>query len=104
MHTPWGQSQHATMYAPGIVFHETASHGGFKLRPDVNALIPKVFRVASFNEQGMAGWYEEDCDGSLVVYFFPRFFPEHVVERAEKMVKCQYPEAWEQWQQEVNNV
>ena len=34
MKTPWGKVQHTTPVASGIVFLETASHGGYYLTPD----------------------------------------------------------------------
>ena len=36
VHTPWGTSQGATVYADGVVFHSTAGHGGFHLSPERN--------------------------------------------------------------------
>lgn len=36
VNTPWGPSQGATVYAEGVLFHSTASHGGFHLTPRRN--------------------------------------------------------------------
>lgn len=44
--TPWGQSQSSEVYADGVVFHSTASHGGFKLDRAHNARMPAALRVA----------------------------------------------------------
>lgn len=51
--TPWGQSQGATVYADGVVFHSTAGHGGFLLSPERNRKIHRSLRVDD-------GAYEED--------------------------------------------
>src|SRR3546814_13103769 len=55
--TPWGMAQSSEIYADGVVFHSTASHGGIKLDRARNAAMPAMLRVAS-------GWYEEDCEWS----------------------------------------
>ncbi|MDP2119563.1 MAG: hypothetical protein Q8K28_06640 [Hoeflea sp.] len=49
--TPWGASQHATIYANGIVFHTTSGHGGFHLSAARNVKVLSTLRNAS-------GWYE----------------------------------------------
>lgn len=79
-HTPWGAADHSEQIAPGIHWHSTPSHGGFYLSPDKNKLVPLNVRRATFNGQGLRGWYEEDCDWSVVV----RFFPEHFTGRAAR--------------------
>lgn len=43
--TPWGMSQGATVYAEGVVFHSTASHGGFKLDRARNAALHSALRI-----------------------------------------------------------
>src|ERR1700733_7454301 len=72
--TPWGRSDRCTELAPGIVFASTPSHGGFRLHPEMNARVPAEWRDASFNGNGRSGWYEEDCDWSLVALTFPELF------------------------------
>lgn len=74
--TPWGESQQATDIAPGITFHSTASHGGFYLYAETNKKIPHRFKSSTVNAQGMRGWYEEDCDAAIVIYFFKEYFSE----------------------------
>lgn len=53
--TPWGASQHATIYAIGIVSHATSGHGGFHLSAACNVKVPLTLRNASC-------WYEEDAE------------------------------------------
>lgn len=72
--TPWGYPDVAVQIAPGIISYSCASHGGIWLSPARNALIPLKHRRATFNQQGMAGWYEEDTDWSVPAMFFQREF------------------------------
>ncbi len=65
--TPWGVAQSATVYADGVVFHATASHGGFKIDETANAKVPLAYRNAD-------GWYEEDCEWANVAAAFPQLF------------------------------
>jgi hypothetical protein len=69
--TPWGPAQNVDEVAPGIVFVSTASHGGFKLDAEKLAAVPPAWLAASFNLQGKAGWFEEDCDWCMVGLTFP---------------------------------
>lgn len=62
--TPWGRSDYAKEYAPGIVWYGTPSHGGFKLDRERNAAVPDYMR-----REG--GWYEEDCDWAIVATVHP---------------------------------
>ena len=66
--TPWGKTQSATEYAEGIVFHETAGHGGFHLSP----ARMREFRKALPDFQTFAGgpWFEEDCDAAVIPVVF----------------------------------
>lgn len=36
-YTPWGKADYEKVYAEGIVFYGTPSHGGFKLDRERNA-------------------------------------------------------------------
>ena len=72
--TPWGESQTQETFGPGVVFHSTASHGGYQLSAERNAKVPLAWRAASFNKLGEAGWYEEDCDWCMVALTFPTLF------------------------------
>lgn len=74
MNTPWGTSDHSSPIAKGVTFYGTPSHGGAKVSASQNKKIPLVFR----NEDG---WYEEDLDITLVLYFL---YNELVCEKRAK--------------------
>ncbi|QIG78570.1 DUF7007 domain-containing protein [Stakelama tenebrarum] len=86
--SPWGASQAGSVYAEGVVFHVTASHGGFKLDDARNAAMPATLRIES-------GWYEEDCDWAMVAFGFPELFTAYERRVAEKTLRDTYPERWE---------
>lgn len=86
--TPWGQSQSSEIYADGVIFHSTASHGGFKLDRARNALMPAALRV-------LGGWYEEDAEWSKVATGFPNLFTAYERRHAEKTLRDYYPNCWE---------
>jgi len=69
--TPWGAPEEIKQIAPGIIWYETPSHGGFWLSPERNAQVPLRDRQESFCQNGMLGWYEEDCDAEIVRRTFP---------------------------------
>lgn len=80
--TPWGMAQHATEYAPGIVFYSTASHGGFKLsKSRLAELHAKLGPVKLFRD--FTQWFEEDCDWSHVALAFPDLFTADEMETAK---------------------
>lgn len=70
IHTPWGFSQDVTPYGEGITFYGTASHGGFKVEEPYLSRIPVEWRRATFQQQGLRGWFEEDADWSIVVLMY----------------------------------
>jgi len=88
--SPWGSVQHQTNYTQGVDAVSTAGHGGFKLDRRWNGFIPEAFRRAD-------GWYEEDCDAYIVVYFLP--LPEFADKKvaAEKSLKSWNWQEWEAW-------
>ena len=86
--TPWGQSQSSEIYADGVVFHSTASHGGIKLDRAHNARMPAAIRVAG-------GWYEEDAEWAKVATGFPDLFTAYERHHAEKTLRDYYPNCWE---------
>jgi hypothetical protein len=92
MNTPWGQSQVIEKIAEGIDFVSTAGHGGMKLSADNNAKVPLSWREASFKQQGLQGWYEEDCDVAMVMITFPMCFSENNVARAKEAMQHCYPQ------------
>jgi hypothetical protein len=72
--TPWGAPQTPKEVAPGIILYTTASHGGFWLSPERNEKISKQQKLETFCQNGISGWYEEDCDAGIVRKSFPEFF------------------------------
>ena len=88
VNTPWGSSQGATLYAQGVIFHSTASHGGFQLAPDRNASIhPKLRSCSRF--------YEEDAEWAAVALGLPELFTSHERREAEDIIRNHWPDAWE---------
>lgn len=88
--SPWGKVQQTSVYADGIVFVSTASHGGFKLSRSRQSQMPEALRI-----QG--GWYEEDCEAALVVVGLPQYFSDEQVVRATESVKNWFPDKFEEW-------
>lgn len=88
VNTPWGASQGATLYAEGVMFHSTASHGGFQLTPGRNASIhPKLRRPK--------GFYEEDAEWAAVAQGLPDLFTTRERRDADETIRNHWPEAWE---------
>lgn len=92
--SPWGKVQETSVYADGIVFVSTASHGGFKLSRTRQSQMPKALRSEG-------GWYEEDCEAALVVVGLPNYFTNEQLVRATESVKNWFPDRYEQWTGEV---
>jgi hypothetical protein len=86
--TPWGASQGATVYADGVVFHDTAGHGGIHLSAERNGQIHPMLRADG-------GWYEEDECWAIVAIHFPHLFTSFERRCAERTVKDSWPDAWE---------
>lgn len=75
--TPWGMSQSEHVQADGIVWYETASHGGFHLSPERQAEFGE--RFPNFRTFAGGPWYEEDQDWAAVVLAFPELYlPEEI--------------------------
>jgi hypothetical protein len=87
--TPWGKADYVTEDAAGVTGVGTAGHGGIKLSPARNKMIPAPLRNSS-------GWYEEDTEASIVGMFIPESFP-HIEDRSgfETSVKNWAPDGWE---------
>ena len=90
MDTPWGTAQTVDYPAEGIASVSTASHGGYKLSPELNRLVPKYMRRED-------GWYEEDVDWAVVVTVFPGAFPEALRLQAENTLRQWKPDSWERF-------
>lgn len=91
--TPWGLSDDGgSIYADGITFYSTPSHGGFKLNRSRNAMVPEYMRADG-------GWYEEDCAWSIVATVHPVAFATKAgaIEAARKSFRDWYPEAYERF-------
>ena len=88
VHTPWGPSQGATLFAEGITLHSTAGHGGFKLSDEWNEKIHSLLRSDG-------GWYEEDAEWAIVAISFPRLFTAFERRCAERAIKDSWPDAFE---------
>ncbi|WP_159952365.1 hypothetical protein [Rhizobium sp. 18065] len=86
--TPWGASQHATIYADGIVFHSTSGHGGFHLTPERNVKVLETLRKSS-------GWYEEDAEWAIVALIFPDVFTTSERTCADETIRNTWPLEWE---------
>jgi len=88
VHTPWGASQAATVYAEGVTSYSTAGHGGFKLSAERNRKVHPMLRAKG-------GWYEEDAEWAIVALTFPHLFTAFERRCAERTVKDSWPDAWE---------
>lgn len=86
--TPWGMAQSSEIYADGVVFHSTASHGGVKLDRTRNAAMPAVLRVPG-------GWYEEDREWAKVAIGLPDLFTDYERRHADRTLREYYPDCWE---------
>lgn len=86
--TPWGSSQLATIYGPGVTCHSTAGHGGFHLSADRNRLVDPALRKDS-------PWYEEDSEWAIVALTFPDLFTAYERKCADETIRHSWPEAWE---------
>lgn len=83
--TPWGPAQDARQIAPGIIVYSTAGHGGIHLSAERMAFLPGPIRA--FRTWAGLGWFEEDCDASLVILSFPDLFPARQVASAVQQVR-----------------
>jgi hypothetical protein len=82
--SPWGIVDIVTKFDDGVEFISTASHGGFKLDRAHNSKIMPEMRKSG-------GWYEEDCEYSIVALTFPELFTRDDVEKAKKVFCDWYP-------------
>lgn len=88
--TPWGSADVVNHLAPGIASVHTASHGGIKLSPERNAMVPAALRRRS-------GWYEEDCEAHIVMMTFPDDLGlnDKAAAAAVQSVKDWFPDGYE---------
>lgn len=78
--SPWGIVQYQEQIDSLMVSVSTASHGGVKVMPKFNKLIPQELR-----NQG--GWYEEDCEYSIPFYFLYHWISKENREDREEYLK-----------------
>lgn len=100
MRTPWGESDSSKQYAEGITFYGTPSHGGFHLSAKQNRLVPDYLRDATWGDLGAGGWYEEDCDWSIVAVVFPHLFTAEDLENARRTLATYHPEQLKRFDEE----
>lgn len=86
--TPWGASQHATIYVDGIVSHATSGHGGFHLSVARNVKVLSALRNTS-------GWYEEDAESAIVALTFPDAFTTYERRCCDETIRNTWPVEWE---------
>lgn len=87
--SPWGRPDFARVYAPGVVEVATPGHGGIKLDAAHNARVHAAWR-----QRG--GWYEEDCEASIVHRTFPELFPELAGYDPDESCRRWFPDEYEQ--------
>jgi len=81
-HTPWGHPQSTEKIADGVVFFDTASHGGYWLSSDRRSqMTDEVRDIPTF---AGGNWYEEDCDACLVPIGLPHLFESGQVDHARE--------------------
>jgi hypothetical protein len=85
--TPWGTADSSQQITKGIMFYTTPSHGGYHLSPAMNAKVHEAWRDAK-------GWYEEDCEWSIVALTFPEHFSADNLAHAKATAKGCYPHAY----------
>lgn len=84
--TPWGIAESTTKVAPGITYHETSRHGGFRVDSELNDAIPTDMR-------NRGGWYEQDCEWCKVVLAFSPHFAKELCLRALERFKTDFPDS-----------
>ena len=85
--TPWGMSDHAEAFGPGVTLYSTPSHGGFHVSdPELLAQIPAAHRAyaAKWSKGWGEAWFEEDCAACAVHVAFPDRFPADDVTHAKR--------------------
>lgn len=80
VNSPWGPVQYRRMMAPGVVFVETASHGGAFVTEEAQQQIPEAIRSAD-------RFYEEDCEIAAVIVTWPAHFTDQCVAAARQQVE-----------------
>lgn len=88
MTSPWGYSESVTRVADGVEFHETASHGGYRLSAERRAKVEAMFPERRGQPFYFGGeWFEEDCEWAYVAKAFPELFPSEAQPEADAMLR-----------------
>ena len=91
-YTPWGEAQHITELAPGIVSVSTSSHGGIFIDEAHQALIPN--EIVPFTKD--TRFWEEDFDCYVPLLMFQPEVQEALrhfrFDTAEEILKKERPE------------
>lgn len=86
--TPWGPAQNVHRMAPGVLFVETAGHGGYLLSRERQQDVPVPLRRRG-------GWYEEDGEAYIVDMVHPDARPGSDQQHAEGKVRYWFPDEYE---------
>lgn len=84
--TPWGTADSSKCLARGVMSYSTPGHGGYHLSSAKNAKVHEAWRRKD-------GWYEEDCEWSIVALTFPELFTRDL-DLARSCAKNWYPDAY----------
>lgn len=71
--TPWGISDFQRKVANGIICYGTPSHGGYHLSETRLSELETIDSDLLKTFTGR-GWYEEDCDWSIIRYMYAGYF------------------------------
>lgn len=77
--TPWGKAQQVEYITPWLTRVYTAGHGGYKVDRTHNGVIPEYARRKG-------GWYEEDCEWSIVFATLESLIKESAFDFARKNI------------------
>ncbi|WP_299671702.1 hypothetical protein [uncultured Roseobacter sp.] len=85
--SPWGIIETCTYIADGITAVSTLSHGGLHLSLWRLQAVPMEWRMARQAPRNTleCPWFEEDCEGCMVVLSFLHFFKDEQREYAAIM-------------------
>lgn len=94
----WGEIDNIEKINKYILSISTPCHGGYWLSPRLNELIPIEVRNYRWyfetdnadiplKDRKFGGYYEEDCEWSKVVFFFPEYFSKESLQEAIETIK-----------------
>ena len=75
----WGQVDEAEEIMNGVWRVHTANHGGIILSHERLVHVPLALLYASFNRQGMQGFFEEDCDIAIPLATFAHEYRQYLL-------------------------